>query len=55
MSSLWRRVLTPDAKLIDRDRDRDRDRMSEHLLPLSSGRGGPRLRVALVVSLLGFN
>ncbi len=27
----------------------------EHLLPLSSTRGGPRWRVALVVSLLGFN
>ncbi len=29
--------------------------LEEHLLPLSSGRGGPRWRVALVVSLLGFN
>ncbi len=27
----------------------------EHMLPFSSGRGGPRWRVALVVSLLGFN
>ena len=29
--------------------------LEEHLLPLSSGRCGPRWRVALVVSLLGFN
>jgi hypothetical protein len=33
----------------------DREGSQDDLIILSSGRGGPRWRVALVVSLLGFN